>query len=286
VTRAIDLATELAEGFALPPGGIPLEDLKEMKRSGDGAQWHARHEIARHDDAVTRVVSTAYVAAGMHSGDPVLLGRVVKELAGKGIAVGVHPSYPDVFGFGQRRVPMTPDELRAVLLYQFGAVSAVAGGAGTAMTSVKCHGALGFDVSYDEAVAKVMADAILRFDPALTLVCMARSPGILIAEKAGVNVVREAYVDRGYDENGRIVPRNHPSALITDVEKAVAQAMSIVETGKVTSVDGKVIPLEADSLCLHSDTPGGDRIAASVRAALDARGIPVRSCSSRSAASR
>ena len=252
-----------------------------MTLSGTRAQWHARHGIERHDDAMTRFVSTAYVACGMHSGDPVLLGRVVKDLAERGIAVGVHPSYPDVFGFGQRRVPMTPDELRALLLYQFGAVSAVAKGAGTAMTSVKCHGALGFDVSYDEAIAAIMADTILRFDPSLTLVCMARSPGVAVATNAGVKVAREAYVDRGYDENARIVPRNLPSALITDVDKAVAQALSIAEAGEVASVDGKVIPLEADTLCMHSDTPGADRIATALRAALDRKGIQVRSCSSR-----
>jgi UPF0271 protein len=280
--RAIDLATELAEGFALPPGGIPLEDLERMTLGGTQARWHARHSIARHDEAMTRFVSTAYVACGMHSGDPVLLGRVVRDLAGKGIAVGVHPSYPDVFGFGQRRVSMTRDELLAVLLFQFGAVSAVAKGAGTAMSSVKCHGALGFDVSYDEATAAIMADAILRFDPSLTLVCMARSPGIAIAEKMGVKVAREAYVDRGYGEDARIVPRNHPSALITDVDRAVAQALSIAQAGEVASVEGKVIPLQAESLCMHSDTPGADRIAAAVRAALDGKGIQVKAIRGRS----
>lgn len=273
---AIDLATETAEGFVLPPFGIPLEDLAKIELADSRRRFHYRHLQERHDHEVLRYVSSAYLACGAHSGDPVLMRRVAVEAVALGISLGAHPSYPDGFGFGQERVSLRSEDLEAVLLYQLGALASVVRGVGASLKHVKCHGALSFDISYEERFCATMVKAVKRFDPEMIVVFMAGSPGLRYARETGLRVASEAYVDRGYERSGRLVPRNHPQALIGEPAEAAKRILEIANEGKVTCVDGTRIDIAADTVCLHSDTRGAREIAAAVSAALKNHGIAVR----------
>jgi UPF0271 protein len=231
--------------------------------------------MSRDDSTLLNLVSTGYVACGAHSGDAIVMGETIRLLAARNIAIGAHPSYPDVLGFGQGALELSDKALEDVILVQLSAIAALAEFAGSRLSTVKCHGALSFDVSYDERTTQVMARAIAKFDPSISLVCMAASPGIRVARACGIKVVREAYIDRGYDRAGRIVPRQHPQALLTDPAAAAAQFTGIALHQRVHTVDGVEISLSADSFCLHSDTPNSAAISAAVAEALITHSIAV-----------
>ncbi|ETS84139.1 hypothetical protein PFICI_02164 [Pestalotiopsis fici W106-1] len=274
--RSVDLATELGESFYLPPCGLSLDILGTLKNSA-GLQLHPRHTTPRQDGALLNIVSTGYVACGGHSGDAVVMAQTIHELVAMGKAIGAHPSYPDIFGFGQ----VTPsnldnDQLFSVLVSQLGSVCALAKAAGTQIQAVKCHGALAFDVAYKPEVTITMARAMLQVDSSMALVIFAGSKGIEAACGCGIRVIREAYVDRRYDINGRILNRKLPGALIVDAKEAVEQAISIILRGRVLAEDGEWIDLAADSLCLHADTPGSRTIAEKLQVALSEACIVVK----------
>ncbi len=269
----VDLATELGEGFALPPCGIPLSSLKGQ--IFHGRALHPRHLMPRDDSSLLDLVSTGYVACGAHSGDAIVMGETIRLLAERNITIGAHPSYPDVLGFGQDPLELSDKALEDVILVQLSAIAALAERAGSRLATVKCHGALSFDVSYDKRSTQVMARAIAKFDSSVSLVCMAASPGIQIAHDCGIKVVREAYIDRGYDRAGRIVPRQHPQALHTDPAAAAGQFTDIAIRRRVQTVDGEQISLVADSFCLHSDTPNSGAISSAIAAALVTNNIVV-----------
>jgi UPF0271 protein len=270
----IDLATELGESFVLAPAGIPLEFLAQA--TIDDRRLHPRHLLPRDDELLLGMVSTGYVACGAHAGDPIVMGRTVRLLVDRGVAVGAHPSYPDIFGFGQLSLDLEDREMEDILLVQIASLAAIAEAAGTRVSCVKCHGALSFDVSYDERTAQVTARTLYKFDPDITLVCMAGSPGARVARDCGLRVTEEAYIDRGYGPSGRIVGREHPSALVNSPEQARDQFLHILRQGNVRTVDGEWIPLRADSFCLHSDTPNAEAIAAAILQAIADEHLSVR----------
>ena len=142
---AVDLATETAEGFVLPPAGIPLDELNSLQATG-GKTLHPRHLQQRYDEEVFPFISSAHLACGMHSGDPLLMRRIARELLARNVRLGAHPSYPDVVGFGQKRVEMDDGDLESVILYQLGALGTVVRGLGARLEHVKCHGRLAFDI--------------------------------------------------------------------------------------------------------------------------------------------
>ncbi len=273
--RAIDISSEMAEGFVLPPFGIPLEDLKKV-RTAAGRTFHYRHLCPRNDDAILPFISSVSLSCGLHSGDPVLLRNTAAKMIARGIHMGAHPSYPGVFGFGQDKVELPDDDLEAILLYQIGAVAAVVAGLGDRLRHVKCHGPLSADISYDERVCTVMLSAIRKFNPELIVVFMANSPGLDFARSAGLRAAAEGYVDRGYATSGRLLPRDHPQALLSEPETAARRVVDIVCDEQVTCLDGTRIALKADTLCLHSDTPGAADFGAAVSKALRARGIALK----------
>lgn len=275
IQTRVDLATELGESFALPPGGIALEDLAGLELHG--RRLHPRHLMARDDGDLLRIISTGYVACGAHSGDAITMGRTIRDLVSRGIAIGAHPSYPDIFGFGQESISLDPVQLRDVLLSQLAVIAALTEDAGARLATVKFHGALSFDASYDANVARVVAKTILAFDPRVSLVCMASSPGVPAARDCGINVLEEAYIDRAYDATGRIVSRKLPGALITDPSAATEQLLSIIRRGYVRSIDGAEVSMHADTFCLHSDTPNSAGISAAVTKALRENGVAISS---------
>jgi 5-oxoprolinase (ATP-hydrolysing) subunit A len=272
--RSIDFTTEMGEGFALPPFGLSLDFWRAVETKGE--RIHPRQFMQRFDDELMPHVSSASVACGVHSGDPAILGSVVERLAVRGTAVGAHPSYPDPFRFGQKRVEMTPAELEASILFQLGALGAIAKGAGKRLQHVWCHGALGFDVSFEPGICDVMLGAIRKYDPELALVMMVAGAAVPHARKSGIRIAELAFLDRGYGAEGRIVPRSHPEALLKSAAAVEARVKDIVQDGVVRAVDGTPIPADVDMILLHCDTPGAADMAQGVVRALARLNIPVR----------
>ena len=275
-TLAIDIATELAEGFALPPAGIPTSILADLVLPEGDRSFHPRHTADRFDEQVLPVISSAHLACGLHSGDPLMIQRLVPSLTARGIQIGAHPSYPDVFNFGQDRIQMTPDELIAVLLYQLGALQGVLDAHGERVRHVKCHGALYFDIAEESWACDCLIAAAKAFDPAIILVLPAGTPSVPQARAAGLTVVEEGYADRGYGRNGRILPRDHPKALIASAEDAARQVIGMVRDGEVTADDGSKVPFGARTFCLHSDTPSAGDFAQAIVDAVQRDGIDIK----------
>jgi len=274
MTSTIDFSTEVGEGFALPPFGLSADYWQNVEV--DGRRMHERQFMRRFDDGLIPYVSSASVACGLHSGDPVVIADTVKRLAARGIAIGAHPSYPDVFRFGQTHVDLDREGLRAVLLYQLGALQAIVEREGARLQHVWFHGALSFDVNYDVGTCEEVADILLEYDPSLTLVLMMGSPAVAVAKRLGARVATLAFLDRGYGTDGRIVPRNHPAALLQSAGEVAARAVGIVRDRLVRAVDGSTIAGSADMLLVHCDTPGAGDMARAVVQALDREGVQIR----------
>ncbi|MBT6492852.1 MAG: LamB/YcsF family protein [Deltaproteobacteria bacterium] len=272
----VDLSTELAEGFAIDPCGIPPHVLKQVVVPETGLRFHRRQTMERADDALLPVISSAYLACGLHSGDPLVIRGLIPTLLEKGVRIGAHPSYPDVFNFGQHRVPMTSKELVSVFLYQFGALDGILREFDERIRYVKCHGALNFDVADEDWACDAIVQAVRIFDPEIIIVSMACTPTMERLKASGLRIAEEGFVDRGYGTDGRILRRNHPKALHTSAADAVNQVISIVKDGVVEADDGSLVPMHADTFCLHSDSPGADAMAKALVDALRAENIQIK----------
>ena len=226
------------------------------------------------DEALVPLVSSVNVACGAHAGDPATILRTVALAARHGVAVGAHPGYPDLAGFGRRDLEMSAADLRASLVVQVGAVIAGARVGGVAVRHVKPHGALYNRSARDPALAAVVAEAIRDLDPSLALVGLAGSRSIEAGRAAGLAVLAEAFADRRYEPDGSLRSRTLPGALLGP-EDAAAQAVSIVRDGGVSASDGSRLAVAADTLCIHGDSPDAVAIAQAVRAALETAGIAV-----------
>ncbi|GAA0731922.1 LamB/YcsF family protein [Dactylosporangium roseum] len=218
------------------------------------------------DDALLAIVTSANVACGFHAGDPTTMRRVSSAAGELGVRVGAQVSYRDLAGFGRRRIDVPPGELEDELRYQIGALSAFG-----PVSYVKPHGALYNTAATDEAHASAVVAAARP--SGLPVLCQPGSALARLATDAGLRVVTEGFIDRGYLPDGRLVPRNSPDALVTDVDTVVARAVRMAVDGVVKAVDGSVVPMPVESLCVHGDTPGAVTMAAAVRAGLLAAGI-------------
>lgn len=272
--RSIDLAAVFGEFFVLPPAGVPLVQLAGLQV--EGQRLHPGHGASRDDVLLLPMVSTGYVACGGHSGDALAMGLTVRMLQAQGMAIGAYASYPDVFGFGQTPLDVSDNQLEDLLLVQVAALAAIAARAGSRVSCVRCHGALGLDVAYDERTAQVAARTLYRFDRTIALVCMAASPGARVARDCGLPVIEEACANRGYDRHGRVMPLGHPHAPVGDPSRAVEQFTGIALHGRVRTVDGELLALRADSFCLRGDTPAALAVAAAVVQSAKANGLPIR----------
>lgn len=228
------------------------------------------------DEAVLPHVTSANVACGAHAGDPEVMRQTVRLCRRLGVAVGAHPGFPDLQGFGRRTLPLTPSEIENVVLTQIGALYAIARAEGVALRHVKPHGALYNVAAVDPAVAEAIVRAVVAFSHELILVGLAGSVLVEAGAAAGLTVAREAFADRGYAADGSLLPRHAPGALILDPAQNLAQALAIVTKGHVESADGRSVPVVADTLCIHGDTPGAAERAAYLRQGLIAAGVEVR----------
>jgi UPF0271 protein len=228
------------------------------------------------DAALLSSVTSVNVACGFHAGDPSVIRRTVRLAADAGVRVGAHPGYPDLQGFGRRAMVMTPSEVEDVVLYQVAALLGIARAAGVDLAHVKPHGALYNQAAGDQRLASAIARAAASLHTPLMLVGLAGSALIQAGIDAGLRVVAEAFADRAYLADGSLAPRHMEGAIIHDPALVAGRAVRIVRDGCVQSLDGKaLVPVRADTLCIHGDTPGAPSLARAVRAALEAAGVRV-----------
>lgn len=229
------------------------------------------------DESLLTLVSDVNVACGFHAGDPSIMRRTCERAVALGHSIGAHFGFFDLRGFGRRRMDQPPRELRDDIVYQIGALQSVARAAGGRMSYVKTHGALYHCALEREDYLQAILDAIEQAAPGAALLCQ---PGVIMAERAaerGITVWREGFVDRTYLGNGLLTPRSRPDAMVAGPEQAARQAVRIATTGTVQTVDGTVIPMPVDSLCIHSDSTGALEFASAVRTALAGAGVGVQS---------
>src|SRR5262245_3177915 len=226
------------------------------------------------DDAgIMPLISSANIACGFHGGDPATIRKTVRLAVDNGVAIGAHPSLPDIMGFGRRVMRIAPQEMYDLVVYQAGAVEAFARAAGAKLHHIKCHGALYNMAAVDEGLSEAMVRAAK--DLGVMLYVLSNSKNFSIARKANIPVAGEVFADRGYSDDGTLAPRDKPGGMIVDAAKSVQQALAMVEDGYVTSLSGKRVGVAADTLCLHGDQPGAALFAAALRKAFKERNISV-----------
>ncbi len=227
------------------------------------------------DEALIPLLSSVNVAAGLHAGDPVVIERTVALAVRAGAAIGAHPGYPDLAGFGRRAMALSPGEIEASVLYQVGAVAAFARSAGAELRHVKAHGALYNRAARDPDAAAAIARAVRRFSASLVLVGLAGSALVQAGREAGLAVAEEAFADRAYGPDGSLRSRDLPGAVLDDPGDAARQALAIVR-GTLSASDGSPLAVRADTICVHGDLPGAAARARAVREALVGAGVEIR----------
>ena len=227
------------------------------------------------DEAVLAYVSSANIACGYHAGDPRTMRRTVASALARGVAVGAHPGFPDLAGFGRRPMSLSQDEVYEAVLYQIGALAGFARAAGGRLRFVKPHGALYNMAARDRALAAAIVAAVADFDHTLAFYGLAGSEMLHAAEAAGLTAVSEVFADRAYLDDGSLAPRGQAGALIEDHQQSVAQALSMVLDGKVRALSGREVPVRADTLCIHGDKPDALALARCLRDALAEAGVQV-----------
>jgi 5-oxoprolinase (ATP-hydrolysing) subunit A len=227
------------------------------------------------DAAILPHVTSVNIACGFHAGDPSVMRATVQSAAALGLAIGAHPGLPDLLGFGRRIMSVSPTEAYDMVVYQVGALQAVARAAGATLQHVKPHGALYNMAAADDALADAIARAVKDVDATLVLVGLSGSVSIDAGIRHGLRTAREVFADRNYRANGSLVPRSSPGALVTDVDAAVARALRMVRSGRVTASDGTDLTVVADTICIHGDAPGAAAFAQHIRSALHADGVAV-----------
>ncbi|WP_336486722.1 5-oxoprolinase subunit PxpA [Methylobacterium nigriterrae] len=225
------------------------------------------------DAAMLDIVTSANVACGLHAGDPEIMAATFRLARERGVAVGAHPGFPDLWGFGRRRIPFTAPEIERLVAYQVGAAQALAAYAGHRVAYVKAHGALANLAAAEPAVADAVARAVRAVDPDLALLAIALSAQVPAGEALGLAVHQEIFADRGYTEGGQLIPRGEPGALITRADEAADRVLAMVEAGAIVTAGGARLPTPIRSICVHGDSAHAVATARAVRQRLDGAGI-------------
>lgn len=228
------------------------------------------------DDQVIPLVSSVNVACGMHAGDPVVMRRTVKLAAQAHVSIGAHPGYPDLQGFGRRDMALSPDEVAAYVTYQIGALQAFCAAEGTRVAHVKPHGQLYNRAAVDAEAAAAIAQAVHSVDPTLVLVGLANSELVRAGRAAGLRTAQEFFADRNYTDNGTLVPRSQPNAVISDEEFAVQRAVRAVREHAIESESGRTIGIQADTICVHGDNAHALDFVRRIREALTNGGVAIK----------
>jgi UPF0271 protein len=229
------------------------------------------------DAAMLHIVSSANVACGFHAGDPAGILKTLRSAAERNVAVGAHVGYRDLAGFGRRNMDPTSDELIGDVIYQIGALQGLATAAGTRVTYVKPHGALYNTIAIDKRQAKDVIDAILAIDPSLVLMALAGSQLVEQARDAGLTVVAEAFADRAYTPEGKLVSRRESGSVLHDPEIVAARMVRLVQEGVVEAINGSLTKIDAQSICVHGDSPGAVAMAKRLRETFEQFGLAIHS---------
>ena len=248
--REIDLNADLGEGFG-------------AWRLGD-------------DEAMLDVVTSANIACGFHAGDPALLRRTCRAAAQRGVRIGAQVGYRDLAGFGRRFIDVAPEDLSADVIYQIGALQALAHAARSTVSYVKPHGALYNTIVNNHDQAHAVAEAVHAVDPSLPVLGLSGSVFFAEAQELGLRTVPEAFADRSYRADGQLVSRRQRNAVLHDPAEIADRVASMVTAGRVAAVDGSTIPITVESICVHGDSPGAVQIATAVRERLVGDGITIR----------
>ncbi|HEY8067981.1 MAG TPA: 5-oxoprolinase subunit PxpA [Burkholderiales bacterium] len=227
------------------------------------------------DAGVMPFITSANIACGFHAGDPATIRKTVRLAVDAGVAVGAHPSLPDLMGFGRRAMRISPQDMYDLVIYQAGAVEAFARAAGAKLHHVKCHGALYNMAATDEGLSEAMGKAVRDLGGDVKLYALSNSLMMKVAKKQNVPVFGEVFADRGYADDGTLAPRDQPGGMIEDPAASVKQVLAMIEEGYVTSLAGKRVPVAADTLCLHGDQPGAVTFAQALRKVFTEKGITV-----------
>ena len=233
------------------------------------------------DDQIIPLVSSANIACGQHAGDPMVMRDTVRMAADAGIAIGAHPGYPDLQGFGRRDMNLSPDEAYSYMLYQIGALQAFCAAAGVPLRHVKPHGQLYNHAAVDPELAAALAQAVRDVDDRLVLVGLANSALVDEGRKIGLVTAEEFFTDRNYTDEGKLVSRNDPAALIRNEEEAIERVKNAIRDGAILSVNGKLIDLHADTICVHGDSPSALAFVRRIREALEQDSIAIKPVSAR-----
>jgi len=225
------------------------------------------------DEAMLDIVTSANIACGFHAGDPSVMRRVCDRAVARGVAIGAHVGYRDLAGFGRRALDIEPAQLADEVLYQIGALDAFARAAGGRVSYVKPHGALYNTAAVDPEQAAAVVEGLRRYDPGLALLCLPDSEMSRQAAKAGVVSYAEAFADRAYTADGRLVSRKEPGAVLHDADAVATRAVAMATGGGLVAADGAQLELQADSLCVHGDTPGAVELARRIREGLAEAGV-------------
>ncbi|GAB2890184.1 LamB/YcsF family protein [Paralcaligenes sp. KSB-10] len=227
------------------------------------------------DLAVLPFVSSANIACGFHGGDPTTMRKTVAAALEHGVALGAHPSLPDLLGFGRREIRLSPQEAYDCVVVQIGALAAVAASQGAKLHHVKPHGALYNMAAKDPALSDAICRAVKDVDPALVLYGLAGSELVKAAQALGLRAAHEVFGDRTYQSDGSLTPRSQPGSMIEDADASLQQVLSMVQRRRLATQQGIEIDVQADTLCLHGDQPGAAVFAKKIRTALEAKGIRI-----------
>ncbi len=252
--------------------------MKTIDINCDLGENFGRYQVF--DDAfILPYITSANVACGYHAGDALTMQKSVALIAQHGVALGAHPGFPDLVGFGRRNLAASPDEVYAYVQYQVGALAAFAKAQNRPLCHVKPHGALYNMAADDAALATAIARAVYDLDRRLILVGLAGSALIDAGRKVGLRVAEEVFADRRYLDSGRLVPRSQPGAVIEGVAQSVEQVLNMVLNGKVVSQSGKPVDIVADTLCVHGDSAAARELIVAIRSALRANDVQIRALS-------
>ena len=249
MAQTVDLNSDLGEGYG-------------AWRMGD-------------DSAMLDIVSSANLACGFHAGDPLTILATVRQAAARDVVIGAHVSYPDRVGFGRRAMDLSGAELTADIIYQIGALQGICRAAGARLRYVKPHGALYNRIAVDQAQGAAVIEAIRAVDPELALMGLAGTPILHQAAHAGLPILAEAFADRAYLPDGRLMSRHDPAAVIHDPDLVAERMLRLVREGRIRAADGSDLQLRADSICVHGDSPGAVIMAARIRDMLRAEGVTI-----------
>ncbi|MHA7685707.1 LamB/YcsF family protein [Cupriavidus sp. PET2-C1] len=228
------------------------------------------------DEGILKIVTSANVACGFHAGDPETMAKTFRTAKQQGVNVGAHPGFDDLSGFGRRVIPCSPAEIERLVAYQIGAAQALSAYAGNPITYVKAHGALGNLSAVEEEVASAIAGAIKAVDANLICITFAGSLMEKVGQERGLRTCAEIFADRAYTDEGQLVSRKLPGAVLHDSKAVAARVLRMVQAGAVETISGKQLRVPIETICVHSDTPGALEMAAEIRRTLEAAGVEVK----------